>query len=277
MAGAGCEYEPGSLSPRKYVLLISGTMNPPHIGHVRLGLKAAEQLHSLGHMVSAICYLPVHDNYLCNKVVAKQKAAAALSVADQTAFPMTERCALLKGLLEREKSPFISCCHVLDYEHSSGDAALLAESPGYWAPKLSDGYLKTVPTAALIAHFASHSPLMEAGTRLGVVFGVDNLAGMATWNNPAGLLARADLVLVARDMPSVHIQRDPSALLGALRYLVLRTGVPVVHQEVTSPSRTSPRHTSPRHTSPPHLATPHRLTSPHHTSPHITTSHLTRG
>ena len=32
------------LAPQDYVLLISGTMNPPHSGHVRLGLSAADRL-----------------------------------------------------------------------------------------------------------------------------------------------------------------------------------------------------------------------------------------
>ena len=66
---AGLQRAPTSLPPREYVLLISGTMNPPHVGHVRLGLAAAEKLRATGHRVGAICYLPVHDNYICNKVL----------------------------------------------------------------------------------------------------------------------------------------------------------------------------------------------------------------
>ena len=193
----------GPLSTRRYVLLVSGTMNPPHIGHVRLGLAAAARLRESGHVVEAICYVPVHDNYLCNKVLAKRQDGKKLSVLDSIAFPMSERCALLKELLAGEPVEKTRDCHVLDYEHSSGDASLLATSPGYWAPKLPVGYLKTVPTASVISSFAAHSPLMGGGARLGVVFGVDNLAGMATWNNPGALLAQADLVLLARAMPSI--------------------------------------------------------------------------
>ena len=37
------------IRPRYYVLLISGTMNPPHLGHVRLGLRAAKHLRASGH------------------------------------------------------------------------------------------------------------------------------------------------------------------------------------------------------------------------------------
>ena len=61
-------FEPSdSLPPSRYVLLVSGTMSPPHVGHVRLGLSAAAALRADGHSVDAICFLPVHDNYLCNK------------------------------------------------------------------------------------------------------------------------------------------------------------------------------------------------------------------
>ena len=57
------------LAARRYVLLISGTMNPPHQGHVRLGLAAARALEAEGHTVASICFVPVHDNYLHNKVM----------------------------------------------------------------------------------------------------------------------------------------------------------------------------------------------------------------
>ena len=225
----------GPLAPREYVLLISGTMNPPHVGHVRLGLAAAERLRNSGHSVRAICYVPVHDNYLCNKVIAKRRElnGKELSALDSIAFPMAERCALLSELIAGEPAEKTVGCHVLDYEHSSGDAELLATSPGYWAPKLPEGYLKTVPTASVIASFGARSPLMSDGARLGVVFGVDNLAGMASWNDPGGLLAQADLVLLARGMPQVRLGKDPAELLSALRHVEIQAPVPVVHEGST--------------------------------------------
>jgi len=226
-----CPSEP--LAARQYVLLVSGTMNPPHVGHVRLGLAAAARLRASGHIVKAICYVPVHDNYLCNKVIDKRQGGKSLSVLDAIAFPMSERCALLKELIAGEPAEQTRDCHVLDYEHSSGDAGLLATSPGYWAPKLPGGYLKTVPTASVISSFAANSPLMSGGARLGVVFGVDNLAGMATWNNPRGLLAQADLVLLARAMPAIKFGKDPTELLGALRHVEIEAAVPVVHGDET--------------------------------------------
>lgn len=218
-----------ALPPREYVLLVSGTMNPPHAGHVRLGITAADGLCKMGHTVKAVCYVPVHDNYLCNKVMLKRKEKGTVSVVESIAFPITERCELLKELLARETSERAAICHILDYEHHA--TSLLAESPGYWAPKLPDGYLRTVPTAALIGSFAETSPLMQGGARLGVVFGVDNLAGMASWNDPGQLLARADLVFLARAMPRVEVPKDPSELLGALKHADIGAAVPIVHGE----------------------------------------------
>ena len=63
-----------------------------------LGLRAAERLQALGHTVSAICLLPVHDNYLCNKVAVKESSSSGAEIphADRIAFSMKERCALLE-------------------------------------------------------------------------------------------------------------------------------------------------------------------------------------
>jgi nicotinic acid mononucleotide adenylyltransferase len=219
----------GSLAPREYVLLISGTMNPPHIGHVRLGLRAADRLRAEGHRVRAICYVPVHDNYLYNKVTLKRQSGKDVSVANTIAFPMVERCALLRALIDREPESGAYECHVLDYEHSDGAKSILAESPAYWAPKLPGGYLRTVPTTSLIAHFAEHSPLLADGGRLAIAFGVDNLAGMSSWNSPRSLLGKADLVLLARGLSSVTFAKDPSDLLGAVKHLEVRAPVPVLY------------------------------------------------
>ena len=81
---AGAPGGDGSIGPssplrqREYALLVSGTMNPPHCGHIRLGLHAAQALAAAGHTVASICFVPVHDNYLLNKLAltAQQKAAA---------------------------------------------------------------------------------------------------------------------------------------------------------------------------------------------------------
>ena len=74
---------PSAAPPRReYVLLISGTMNPPHCGHIRLGLHAAQALAAAGHTVASICFVPVHDNYLLNKLAltAQQKAVLLSSL-----------------------------------------------------------------------------------------------------------------------------------------------------------------------------------------------------
>ena len=125
-------------------------------------------------------------------------------------------------------------CEVLDYELTHG-GALLEPSPGYWGPRLPGGYLRTVPSAALIRHFAAHAPQLAAAAaeggggrrRLGVVFGVDNLGGMASWERPAQMLAQADVVLVARAAARVTFGADPSDLLGAIRHLAILAAVPV--------------------------------------------------
>jgi nicotinic acid mononucleotide adenylyltransferase len=217
---------PADLAPRSYVLLISGTMNPPHRSHIRLGLHAARTLRMRGHGVTAICYVPVHDNYLYNKVALKVSASQAEVNADTMCFPMGQRCQMLQALVQNEDPADAALCHVMDYEHANG-RDLLEESPGYWAPKLPGGYLRTVPTTALIKHFAAHSPLLKHGARLGIVFGVDNLAGMSTWNRPAELIAHGDLVLVAREMAKVEFPKDPTDLLRTIKHFVLDSAVPV--------------------------------------------------
>ena len=79
---------------RHYVLLVSGTMNPPHQGHVRLGLRAADALRAEGHTVSAVCFVPVHNNYMHNK--------AATQSSGPLFYPMERRCAMLKALVTAE-------------------------------------------------------------------------------------------------------------------------------------------------------------------------------
>ena len=179
------------LAPRSYVLLISGTMNPPHKGHVHIGLSAARALRARKHIVTAICYVPVHDNYLHNKVTLStaSRPAGVPASQDTLCFSYASRCAMMRELIAAEAPEEAGICHVLDYESTYG-SELLADSPHYWAPKLPGGYLRTVPTTELIAHFASHSPLLSSspGSRLAVVFGIDTLSGMGSWNGPERLL-----------------------------------------------------------------------------------------
>jgi len=203
------------------VLLVSGTMNPPHQGHVRLGLRAAEALRAEGHTVSAVCFVPVHNNYMHNK--------AAAQGSGPLFYPMERRCAMLQALVTAEGAAAADLCHVIDHEGEHSEE-LLEESPGYWAPKLPGGYLRTVPTVRLIHHFARTSPhLQAAGVRLGIVFGADNLAGMASWNRPGELLERCDLVLLARGTEAVCFGRDPHELLAALACLHVSAALPVVY------------------------------------------------
>ena len=62
------------------------------------------------------------------------KCSSGASGADLLAFPMCDRCLLLRALLAREAAgELLSRCHVLEYEHSCG-GSLLEPSPGYWVP-----------------------------------------------------------------------------------------------------------------------------------------------
>ena len=124
---------PSAAPPRReYVLLISGTMNPPHCGHIRLGLHAAQALAAAGHTVASICFVPVHDNYLLNKLAltAQQKAAAGSAPAPPSlCWPLAQRCEMLRALLREEDAPEAAVCEVLDYELTHGGALLEPDLP----------------------------------------------------------------------------------------------------------------------------------------------------
>lgn len=187
---------------------------------MRIGLAAAQALQEKGHEVSKCLFVPVHDNYMWNKVTAKGDTST-------TVFPMESRVAMLEALIRAEGEAAQNLCRALGYELSFG-SELLEESPGYWAPLMPNGYLRTVPTAGLIGHLTSKLPeLQQPRARLGLVFGIDNLAGMATWNRPGSLLARADLVLLGRAMPEVKFPKNPSELLSAMASLEISCAVPV--------------------------------------------------
>lgn len=234
------------MRPRKYVLLVSGSMNPPHRGHVRLGLHAAEHLRAQGHTIAAIAYCPVHDNYLANKLALKagegRKGDAGggnagesgeKAAGDALCFPMQRRCAMLRQLLRQEASPLVKICRVVDFERTLGSAAL--ERSAFWERLLPQGYLRTLPTASLIAHFVERSPLLterselkpRGKARVAVVLGVDNLASLPAWVSPGQVLERSDLVIVARAMSAVNFSKDPSALLKPLKHLHVCTKLPV--------------------------------------------------
>lgn len=190
-----------------------------------MGLFGKERLERLGHQVEAVCFLPVHDNYLLNK---QTVAAKSNSQGAEVFYPMAKRCAFLCTLL-KETAEAEAYCHVLDYEEQHED--LLELSPNYWAKKLPEGYLRTVPTASLLKHFAKHSPLLGPRKRLGAVFGVDNLAGMSSWNSPGELLKHTDLILVAREMQEVVISQDPQEMLAALKHFCLEERVSVKYRD----------------------------------------------
>jgi hypothetical protein len=96
---------------------------------------------------------------------------------------------------------------------------------------LPGGYLKTVPTAGLIGHLAANYPeLQESGARLGLVFGLDNLAWMASSSRPGALLEKSDLILLGREVPEVVLRSDPSKLLSVVRYVDICTSIPIMFE-----------------------------------------------
>jgi len=228
-------------APLRYTLVCSGTFNPPHRGHALMGLHAAARLAARGHRVDRLLFLPVSDNYLLNKLASRiapaAGAAPSASLAmksDAPHFSMAARCELLSSLVDAElarRADVVAPGHVavLPYEQAHAER-LLQDSPSYWGRLLPGGYLRTVPTAALIRVLAADNQVVPPGARLGLVFGVDNLAGMASWELPAQLMARSDLVLIGRgDGDSLDLQGAALApLLSAIRCVEADACVPLV-------------------------------------------------
>lgn len=198
----------------------------------------------------AICFLPVHDNYLHNKISAAATGCAQGDAEGHAAppvvFPMEERCQMIQALLSSSPTMAKSEPHqeheevlelVLDYERRYA-AELLEEASTYWAARLPAGYLLTTSTAHLVKHFATHSPLLAqqggaqggARTRLAVVLGADAFIGMGEWTRPADVLEHADLVLMARGKPvpqRPRAQTDKLTQLLSARVRFFETSVPM--------------------------------------------------
>ena len=204
--------------PARHVLLISGTMNPPHRGHIMMGIHAADALRAKGCAVEAVYYVPVHDNYLLNKVKSTPKGE------DQPmCCPMAMRTELLGYLIEQEGRLDLNL-QVLDFESDHPD--LLCESV-YWSKKLPAGHLHTVPTSSLVRAF-SRRHAASPGTRLAVVFGTDNLAAIPLWNDASAAFAGTDLVLCGRQvMGSITFAQPPGPLLRQFRFIDVACEVPV--------------------------------------------------
>eukprot|EP00940_MAST-03C_sp_MAST-3C-sp2_P002907 g2907.t1 len=189
------------VAKKDYVVCISGTFNPPHNAHVRMGMDAARKLRRAGRGtidVKAVVWIPVHDNYLWNKLDARD-----IDGNDNKScfcMPMQERVKTLKLLIEDEASAVKESLNleVLPFEDSKSD--LLESSPTYGMKKRKNGYLKTLSTANMIRAFKREWVQRRYGsrTRLGLVFGIDNLSYMPTWNKPEAIFDTCDLVLVNR-------------------------------------------------------------------------------
>jgi nicotinic acid mononucleotide adenylyltransferase len=237
-------------NPRDYVVLCSGTFNPPHRGHVLMGLHAARHLLALGHRVRSVQFVPISDAYLWNKVMLKRRLRRAATVADaQTdrgggaelarspaavgtptaatpdfCAPMAVRLALLRALIGAEtaalaavgRSPAFAV-EASDFEHRAHVPPLFEPSPGYWAKRLPSGYLETVPTAALIERFSAHHR-SASGARVVAVFGADNLAGCPSWNRSGRIFESADVCIVGRRQAETPRGRGVRACDGCVQF-----------------------------------------------------------
>ena len=142
----------------RHVVLVPGSMNPPHRGHLSIALHACRYL---AGTVEAIYLLPAHDNLLHNQCRAG---------GDTPCWDVEARCEMLRGLIVDAAEDDRACppIHVVAYE-SEHASQLLCNEPGEWAAHLPDGYCKTVPLAELLQHFAASS--LAQGARLAVVVG----------------------------------------------------------------------------------------------------------
>eukprot|EP00466_Bigelowiella_natans_P008240 jgi/Bigna1/78607/fgenesh1_pg.56_\ len=244
---------------REIVLLVSGTFNPPHIGHAEIGAHAAQCLIERGHKVRMVAYCPVHDNYVINKIWMKtsaqsggenlgagksqrggggesngapsdRKSTERPNDDENTMFvPMAKRVELLSKILKHPSSERNLMKgverRVIPYEH---DRPGLLQKSAYWEKKLPNGYLKTVPTASLIKAFSSE--YSEKGFRVAVVFGADQIAYMPSWNNIETLFSSADLVVVGRQLDRIKFASDPARFLGNFKQAHVDYVVPVSFQ-----------------------------------------------
>lgn len=169
-------------------------------------------------MVS-VCFIPVHENYLRNKLEASRRSKGAARDTLQCLFTSSSRVALLGDLILRADRRGFSCA-AIDFETDNED--LLSTSPEYWHRKLPTGYLKTVPTRKLVDAFTKKWVKRKLGpaTRAVWTFGIDNLMHMPSWNGVERLFSNCDLALVSRPSESsnsetvcVDFRSDPSKLL----------------------------------------------------------------
>ena len=92
-------------------------------------------------------------------------------------FDTSTRVRLIESLIAKEDAPHEVTMTAEDFEGSIPH--LFEESPGYWETKLPGGYLRTLPTAALVDAFAAQ----HSDKRVCLVFGADNLQYMPSWNH----------------------------------------------------------------------------------------------
>jgi len=128
------------------VVIVPGSMNPPHRGHLCIALQACR--HFAG-TVEAIYLLPAHDNLLHNQ-------ARAGGGTHTPCWDVEARCELLRGLAADAAAVGEDCPPIVVVAYESEHASqLLCDERDEWAARLPDGYCKTVPLAGLLQHLAA--------------------------------------------------------------------------------------------------------------------------
>ncbi|GAB5359269.1 hypothetical protein AAMO2058_000529800 [Amorphochlora amoebiformis] len=210
----------------EYVLVLSGTFNPPHKGHVILGAHSAKIMIQSGNRVRKIIYVPVHDNYMVNKILGKPSANVMF-------IPMSKRVSSLQRMItdepqckEIEKKGIKQI--VLPYENLNPQ---LLQTSAIWSQRLKEGYLKTISTSSLIESIGEE--YAKKGLRVAAIFGADLLTYMPKWNNVDNIFKSADLVIIGRAIPRIDFAADPKKFLSNFHKVDVHFKLPVGFQNKT--------------------------------------------
>eukprot|EP00939_MAST-03C_sp_MAST-3C-sp1_P003505 g3505.t1 len=201
----------------EHVLCISGTFNPPHLAHVKMGLHAAAALRSSYDLkVSTVFFLPCSDNYLWNKLsedTAESAQNSATHCQNSVCLSMGDRVRFLRELISKISDNKSLQLKVLPLERDAPQ--LLTKSPKYWERKRTFGYLKTVPTAKIVSYFVNEWVPDNLGrnTRVALIFGADNLPWMPAWNDAKSLFSCCDLVIVDRPSGEKDIEGESNIVI----------------------------------------------------------------
>ena len=180
-------------------------------------------------------FLPVHDNYLWNKLTLSAERKIARGDRAPICLPMDTRVKLLKAILGNEETDVE--CHVLPFERDQ--AASMLKNTIYWERTLGKAQLPTIATSSMLNLFSKTwvSEHFGPAARLSLVFGIDNLPWMPSWSNAESLFSNCDLVLVRRleqetsDADSaVSFRVEPSAFMRSFKTIRVDSINPIMFE-----------------------------------------------